>query len=385
MTLLVSCQNSSGAEYYADPLLLSQLVLDDNIRLARDDIEPVIGNVTDLKLVSGINDGDKYLRFSPRLRLARYNEETGREANDIILDLESGYSFSETLSLRVDGRYGNEVINQPEVNVTELTFQEITRETLSASPSISWVPDSRTQLRFSYSIQEVSYDGGQNFGLSSFNYDQIALSGTYALTEKLSLTANVYRSEFSLLDVDSSTITYAGQGGFDYTFNETTSFSLSAGYLQSESEFQIPTLTGFIDGEETATGSLINIGFRKAFETMNFNFNFNRNVTPGIRGDQVVRDTLDAELNKQFTPKLSGVLDYTQFENTSQNSFSTFNNNFEFLRIRSFLSYKMTRKLRFDGGYIYREIEDDINPGARDSNSLFFRLVYNFDKYSISR
>ena len=385
MALLFYCQYTSGAEYYADPLLLSQLVLDDNIRLARDNIETVVGNITDLKLVSGINDSDKYLKFSPRVRLARYNEETGREANDVILDIESGYNISETLSLRVDGRYGNEVINQPEINLTELTFQEITKETMSVSPSISWAPNNRTQLRFSYSIQEISYDGGQNFGLSSFNYDQLGLSGSYALTEKLSLTANVYRSEFSLLDTNSSTITYAGQAGFDYIFNETTSFSFSAGYLESESEFQIPTIAGVFNGEETATGSLINIGFQKAFETMNFNLNFNRNVTPGIRGDQVVRDTIDAGISKQFTPKLTGILDYTQFENESQNTFNQFDNNFEFLRIRSYLSYKMTRKLRLDGGYIYREIEDDVNPGARDSNSLFFRFIYNFDKYSISR
>ncbi|MCG8326022.1 MAG: hypothetical protein MI673_10935, partial [Thiotrichales bacterium] len=73
------------------------------------------------------------------------------------------------------------------------------------------------------------------------------------------------------------------------------------------------------------------------------------------------------------------------FENTSQNEFSTVDEEYTVTRVEGSMTYRFSRHLTMNGGYVYREIERPLVNESQNSNQVYLNLKYDFDKLGISR
>jgi len=386
MILLIMLSTSAhSAEYFLEPAVNIRTFADDNVRLSTDESDVVGGAVTEGSMNIGVRNPRTRLNLKPSLKISRLTQDVGLDTEDVKLDINAIHLPAERLQLTFDANLAEESIGAREVNVTGLTFDEVSKETTVVSPAVTYFLDDRNSVRFAYNYRDVFFEDAQRLGLTNFTFQQASIIYQRSLTERSSLDLQYSHSVFEVPDAGSQTDSNSIRAGFTHAWNETLTLSAGAGMIFSDSEFDISTPFGVLPGEESVSGSLFDLSLDRNFETMNISAGLTRSVSPGARGDLDVRDTWTMNLDRQFSDRWRGDLDLEYLENRSQNEFSAFNNDFDLLRVTAGMSWSFTRQLSLAGGVTYRRLTNAGVSESPESTQLFFTLNYDFDRISISR
>ncbi len=376
---------SNAAEFSMSPSINMRLRLDDNIRLLVEPDSKIGGGVMQATTAIAYNSNKTSLRLVPSFQLSRYSEDVGLNNENIFIDVSGTHEFSEKHSLRIDASLRNEAVGVQDINVLGITFDEIERETRSINPAYTYTINERMNLQLSYSMQETIVEEGLTFGLNSSEVEQFSASFTHIYNEKTQIQALAYQTNFETTDTNTEITNNAFQLSASYQYSPSLSLTGGAGVIFSSSEFNLLTVNGITRNKANATGQIYNIGINKSFKEITINTAFERNISPGIRGDQDIRDTFTFILDKSFSEKLSSTIRFNYFENESQNEFNNANNNFTYFDVNTSVDYLFSKKLRFSAGYSYRSVDNENANDIASSNSVYFNINYSFDQLSTSR
>lgn len=375
---------SYAADIFIEPMAGSTFIVDDNARLTNLDIETAAASMNYAKAEMNYLTDKSQLKFTPEVQFNRFSEDIGLDAENYFLDVFGSLFLTPQLQFAVSVDADNRVIGQgQEVNVSGISFEQATREGLSVSPSITYTFKELHQISAYYYKQNIDFSGSTaTFSLQGYDYDQFGLNYNYQFSEKLNLGFSYTNSTFT--PATSETDSESFKLTSNYQFNETTLLFAEYGFNESNSSSLLQNQFGLFRINAKTDGQIFKIGFEKQFNTVKFDGDYSRTVSPGSLGDQNIRDEFNLNASKRFTEKFLAKFEMELIDNTTENSLlSRSFRNFESSLFRGSLVYSLTDDLKLSGGYRYRDVLRGNDQTIRDSNRIFFKINYSFDRITI--
>mgnify|MGYP001183637277 FL=1 len=287
---------------------------------------------------------------------------------------------------------------------TELTDaglqnQVANRDTITAQPSVTFLLNEKTTLTGGYLYNDVSFGTDANGQLVDFTYQQLSASITRAWQENVQFFISSFASEFETEEPEGRTRTYGAQGGVEYTYRPDLGVTLSIGYVKSDIEFQTQFLT-FDPGppprlvvasrtdDVSTNGPLASASFFKDFENTRTRFDYNRRVSPSIRGTQQLEDdivvTAEHDLTKAWKVGFRGGynLRSSELQDIASGQVPATSNqlNRDQALLAGWTAYAFTKELsiRSEYRFVRNSFSDDtLERDAVYGHSLFVNLIYN--------
>ncbi len=379
--------NLSAAEFSAQPILGITTEIDDNKRLLVNDafVETTVGLRTQAEVKLLMLSEDTSLYITPIIGVNRYSEEIGLDTETTSINVSFRHLINERNEFNLLSNYSiqpvtlqTDIIDPISLSVAGLNFDEIDQERLVLAPSYTYFLNERVNLGANFSYTDVQFDA---FGSGFNDYENFyyGLQGSYILSEKDSLSATVYRTEFKPI-TQTEIINHAFQVTYTKNFSETLRTSIGLGLTFAESESLAQTVNGPMTVKSDGVGELIALSLEKQFENMNFSTTFDRRVSPTVQGNERINDDFRATISRQFSNRLSGNIGFRYLESGSGVTQQNNTNGSEFSSVTTILNYRLSRHWTVSGGYSYRQVEDINSNNERDSNNVFLKIRYVADK-----
>lgn len=383
--MIFHSRSLEAAEYYVEPEIGSRLILDDNIRLAIDDSAMVVGSSVETRARIGLQTDRSFLRLVPSIEVDRYSRDVGLAGENLRLNANAGTDLSAKTRLRLDLGLSDEAIGVQEIDVIGAGgFDQIRKTAISATPSVSYAWSERLNLQLSYAYQQVDYEESTAANLNSFTYRQATAGASYNVNETNQVSVTLRQSDYRVPVLGFETENRELLLSLGHSYSPTLYFNAGFGLIDSDTQSTVQTFFGPQTINTSSTGNLYDFSIGKSFETAELNVAFNRSVTPGVIGDQDVRDNYTANWDQKINEQLSANLRFNYFTNESQTNLVQ-NNNFDSLLLSMTLTYRLTPQLSLAGTYRYRSVDRQELDVVPTSNSLLFQLNYDFDRIAWSR
>jgi lipopolysaccharide assembly outer membrane protein LptD (OstA) len=354
--------------------------------------------------------------LSPTLKLARFTDLTtldgvisldfikdwgdiGRLSDKVPRRILSGFSLTrkgELSRLNLRGRYIKDTIfraaNTSEVDdpeqpptpgsVDEGFGDDVNRQRIDIRPSFTYALTERWQMGLGYQFLRTFFDNPNSLDprrrLSDFDRHTINGRVSVPITEKNKLVSILSVSRFDSEnrfegDQERTTDNYALQAGLRHDFDETMSFTLTAGGRYTV--FDVTGGGGEQNDQMNDTGYVARLNAFKKTGFTTFDANLEHNLSPSGVGDQVVTDELNFKIVRNLTEFISVSLFTRIFQNESIES-ETSQGNRRSLRMEPSLSWTLAEAWSLVATYRYQRQKDFGEPDPAEGNSAFLTLIY---------
>ncbi|WP_426994411.1 hypothetical protein [Methylomonas sp. CM2] len=259
---------------------------------------------------------------------------------------------------------------------------QVPRNTKSIAPNISYSLTEKDTLQFSFAYVEVAFDRKPNLTnairYSDYDNTQYSLTAVHNFSERLSANVSTSYADFKsssnspinpLLPTftraysqGSQTLTY--QMGMQYTFDEATQVSLSAGLrdtnTQTSSANQLRGLTipgSAFSQSSSKIGHVFSANLTHAEDWGNFNLSAGQQLNPASSGTQQQSTTFGLRSKYNLTERLSTGFNANYLISESQSTLSSANTNTSrtYLTISPNLRWRWTEDIDLDLSYTYRD------------------------------
>ncbi len=405
---------ASADEWSARPRVSSRLVYDDNPRLWRDHTNDALGVVTEAAVDLGWSDGASQLSFTPRLRHNEYGSD-----HPELDSLDQYYTLSGATSterakfgLSASASFATVLSTEDVVEETggrERRDRKVDRDSLTISPSFSYVLSERNTLGVDVTASDVDYQGP---GYHDYQFYTANLSLGHALSERDTVSAILYLSRYDRTmlesgttlripfgsgslavpvrgDVDATTDSIGAQAGYERSLTETLKGRIAAGVVRSELSADKARLAGGLGSVElvedsTDWGQLVNLSLSEKLERMTWDLAASRTLSPTGDGVLVRRDEVSGGLTRELAPRTSGRLRLIGFREEGLKSSVDYSDR-KYARLEAGISYRLTPFWTLSGQYQFRHEKYEYADDAATSNAFWLSIGYQGDKWAVSR
>ena len=224
------------------------------------------------------------------------------------------WKLSELLSATLKADYYQDSTLSTELTDVGRQNDVADRDTLTLQPGIIYQLDAKNAVNMGFAYTDVTTDPKAN--LIDYTYSQASLGGTHSLSETMQVFLSGFVSWFDVPSVQSSTATYGLRTGVTWQWNEFTEIEGSIGYLSSDIDFidqffaivadPAPRIVLVKEARKASTSSPIaGFSISRSFEYLKTSFQYSRQVSPTVRGQQSLEDSMSAGVDYQFSRELT--------------------------------------------------------------------------------
>ncbi len=415
-------------EWYAKPSASLRGFYDDNLLMRRSEQGKfeVFGGTFSAGSKFGMRSETADVGVTAQAIINRYDAPTNIDNENYHFKLESSFNVTERNQFTLNGRYFIDNNIGTQFEETGLTQFLVERSTWAVQPNWTHRLSETESLILDYSHEEIDYEQNNTNFLQSYNTDMVSLNYTNQWTERLQwfvlasyLRFETPRNSFSNQVIMPAVIQgqsapfsttgtqeiatpslsdmYSFQIGLSYAHSETWTSNFMIGGRWTESErYQNVTLTPDLavfdtllipnPQNDSSPGYLLSVGTNKQFERSSIGASFFQDVRPTsqgqlmqytgitLTGDHKITEHLKFSLNASATQQSTagGDEQNTRFDR-------------DFISVEPKLSWRIDRQMTLAGGYRYRWQEFSRDIQARESNSVYLQLNYNWDPFTTSR
>ncbi|MBU2571345.1 MAG: hypothetical protein KJ725_15205 [Gammaproteobacteria bacterium] len=418
-------------EWYAKPSASLRGFYDDNLLMRRSEQGKfeVFGGTFSAGSKFGMRSETADVGVTAQAIINRYDAPTNIDNENYHFKLESSFNVTERNQFTLNGRYFSDNNIGTQFEETGLTQFLVERTTWAVQPNWTYRLSETESLILDYSHEEIDYEQNNTNFLQSYNTDSVSLNYTNQWTERLQWFALASYLRFetprnisatrgeqdpllffgirsgilalgeSEFETESLSNMYSIQTGFNYAHSETwtSNFMIGGRWTESESfqssrfNFDNPGFPSIIflpptTQKDSGLGYLISVGTNKQFERSSIGASFFQDVRPTsqgqlmqytgitLTGDHKITEHLKFSLNASATQQSTagGDEQNTRFDR-------------DFISVEPKLSWRIDRQMTLAGGYRYRWQEFSRDIQARESNSVYLQLNYNWDPFTTSR
>ena len=373
---------AAAQEWVLQPEIRLGAEYDDNSRLRAESaaVQEIDGFIAEGSLGIGYNTQRSQFELTPRARSRNYDETPDVDSDDFFLDMD--YDFEGLKSeFSIDGSYEIESIRTAErtdvdfgeddpgeipTDPTGITFSNDERNRFRVSPSWQYEVTERTSIGARYVYLDVSYDNAQANFLQDYTDHRVEATIGRMFTERtrgyIGAGARRYENDLGTNQIDG----VGGMIGIESEFSEVTTLQAEVGYERTEREG-----TGESDNNVVGNLSLV-----RRLETVTLLAQYRRNVAAGGSGRVTARDSLNFNLNKQFTERVSGGIGVRAYQTDAVGSQAVTIEERDQSEISAQLTVALSRAFSVQGEYSYTRLDRTDAEGTADSNNVFLWLVY---------
>ena len=370
----------------------------DNVRWATNDQEAALGFDNGGGVVLKADTRSWKSTITPSFNFRRFAIGQDLDADEYGMKSQHQWAASERLVFGANIDYVRDSTLTTELSDAGAQNQVANRDAITVQPSISYLLDDRTTLTGSYLYNDVSFDTTANGQLVDFSYEQFSAGISHAWRDNIRLFLNGFASEFETAAPVGRTRTYGTQGGVEYFYAPDLGATLAFGYVKSDIEFQTqflaidpgppPRLVVASRTDEASTnGPIASASLFKNFEHTQTRLDYNRRVSPSIRGSQQLEDdiqvTAEHDLTQEWRLGFRGSYTMRASELQSVNVFTnqTITNqlNRDQAVVAGWFTYAFTKEISVRAEYRFARNSLAQAP-QRDpvyNNAMFVTFLYN--------
>ncbi len=373
---------ATAQEWRLQPELRLGYEFDDNARLRTEpaQVQEIDGFILEGSLGIGYNTQRSSLEFTPRLRSRKYDEIPDVDSDDQFYDLTYDYeglksefsliSSFDMESVRTAERSDVDLdADDPDeipTDETGLAFTNQQRDRFRIVPEWSYELTERTSLDARYMYMDVSYEDDVASSLTDYSDQRIEGAVSRKMTERttgyIGVGARKYENDESGNDIDG----IGAVVGIETELSQTTR-------LQAE--------IGYEDTEQNATGEsdsniVGNLNVVTQLETVTMLAQYLRNMAAGGSGKVTARDSINFNLRKMFTERVSGGIGLRAYKTDNVGEQPVPAEERDQFEIRANMAVALSRAFSLEADYRYIQLDRSDTEGTADSNSIILWLVY---------
>lgn len=380
--LLLPLTTTQAQEWRLEPEVRLGAEYDDNARLRsqEDQIQEIDGYILEGSLGIGYNTQRSSLKVTPRLRSRVYDETPDVDSDDQFVDFD--YDFEGLKSeFRINSSYDREAVRtaersdaDPDIDDPDdiptddsgLVFTNDQRQRFRFSPQWQYELTERLSIGAQYTYIDVTYDDAISTFLKDYQDQRIEASLGRMFTERtrgyIGVGARRYENDEGTNDVDG----YGAVLGVESDVSQTTTFQAEVGYENTEND-----ATG--DSDSSIVG---NVNLVRRLETVTMLAQYQRNVAASGSGKVSARDTLNFNLKKQFTERVSAGLGVRAYKTDGIGDQAVTVEDRDQLEFRAEFAVALSRAFSVEADLRHTQLERSGAEGSADSNSIILWLVY---------
>lgn len=384
-----------AAEYVITPSVKVRETYDDNVYFRNvDDFEHLISPA--LKL--DVRTDRARWQATCAWDITEYQDRDELDSVDQTYRLSATVSPSTLLQLNISGHYVDDYTFDSTLEESGILAERSRRSSSTVQTGAAFILDHRNTLEFSYEFNKIlyeleSYTDYVVYGLNLMWFHNLTNERTriiYMLSgSKTDFEGNedYYFEEddgnFAQKEADVRQQTYRILAGMDHQLTETLRVSVKAGAHYTESEFPSfqaiaynvesgTSITIYDIKKKSDTGFILDGALTWHLELITLSASVNRDVTPSIYGENIIRDRISAALRYRLSEKLWCNLN-TAYLHSETESF-TQEQEYQTYSIQSALSYRFTEDINLELGYAYTRTKNEITDQSEDRNRFFVQL-----------
>lgn len=384
-----------AAEYVITPSVKVRETYNDNV-YSRD-IDDFVHLISPALKLDGRTDRT-WWQATCAWDILKYQDHDDLDSVDQTYRLLATVLPSTLLQLNISGHYMNDYTFASTLEESGLLAERSRRNSARVQPGTMFILGHRNTLEFSYEFNKTryeleSYPDYVVHGLNLRWFHDLTNERTriiYMLTgNKTDFEGNkdYYFEEdngnFAQKKADVKQRTYRILTGMDHQLTETLRVSVKAGAHYTESEF--PSFQGIAYNvasgtfitiydieKKSDTGFILDGSLTWHCELITLSASVNRDVTPSIYGENIIRDRVSAALSYRLSEKLRCRLNTTYLHSETE-SF-TQEQEYHTYSIRPALIYRFTEDINLELGYAYTLTKNEITDQSEDRNRFFVQL-----------
>jgi hypothetical protein len=379
-----------AAEWYIEPSLGGSVEYDDNGQLDPDP-KSALSYIISPEFLFGVRTPSLHVRGAAHVDVIRSTDSELDQTN-VFSRLLSTYMTARNrwninASLRRDttrttaivpladiGEAPDPTVQDPDLTDPIIGFRaKVDRTYIGFQPTFSRVITRRANLNLGYRFDATFYDNIRGTNLEDSQGHEARGELAYQYTPIDTITGRVAYSRF---DAESSQFDQVRLlGGIRHSFSETLTGDVHAG----------ATYTKF---EEPLDDDIISFSFyatlEKRLSTGRIFTILQRDVRGGGFGSARQFEQIDVRWDTEIVPHRWFFFLAGRAFRTEPKGGGDLLDDRTYFQIEPRLAWQLTRQLFLDISYRYRRDDREVS-GTADSNAIILGLVYNFEKWSISR
>lgn len=403
MQVLISGM-SYAAEWKSEPGVSLNGQYNDNVRMRSDQNNPEATTgytfVPRIKF-SGEEQNLWDMSVDARGRVTRFQDIEDADSEDIFFAFDGGRN-TELSVWRLNASFARNTNFDTDYDTQNsdvgLLDDRTERKTATVAPSVRWIISETSQMSFSLTSIDVSYDERITQNVQNYDYDSAQYSVFWRLGQNHQLGFTGTYSEYDSPEANFAWDNTELSLDYTYTISQASSLTMSIGGRELASTVTDGLLVGCSDaaqfqnfgtcffatpitedlvGEDT--GTVTDISYISNSETTSHSFSGGRTVVPSSFGSAQEQRKLSYLFNKKHTERFSSALILDASETETLSGVDSSNDRTQY-RIEPSLNYRLSKnwKLKF----IYRYIEQHLIDSDQDSssNAVYINLNIHWPK-----
>jgi len=381
-------------EFTAKPEFSTGARATDNVLFSSENMQDAVGFDTGGS-VNLIGQSDSYrTTFTPSFNLRRFAVGDNLDADEYGVRSAHEWKVTDALNATLKADYYQDSTLSTELTDVGRQNDVTDRDTLSLQPGLIYQLDAGNAFNMGFAYTDVTTD--PKAGLIDYTYSQASVGGTHSLSETMQTFVSGFVSWFDVPSLRSSTTTYGIQTGVTWQWDEVTRVEASVGYLTSDINFidqylaivsdPIPRVVLVQEARTASTsGPIAAFSLTRDFEHLKARFEFSRQLSPTLRGQQSLEDSMtvgaDYEFSREFTAGISGQYNIRAAQ-SEQVGLAAADLNTDQITTSGYLGFRYSEHISIRAEYRYSHQALNTITAGSDSNGVFLNLNYSGDPFS---
>ena len=381
-------------EFTATPQLSMGARATDNVLFSSDNLQDALGFDTGGSLNLSGQSNTYRTTLTPALNVRRFAVGEDLDADEYGIRSDHQWKLSELLSATLKADYYQDSTLSTELTDVGRQNDVADRDTLTLQPGIIYQLDAKNAVNLGFAYTDVTTEPKAN--LVDYTYSQASLGGTHLLSETMQAFLSGFVSWFDVPSVQSSTATYGLQTGVTWQWDEFTRLEGSIGYLSSDIDFidqffaivadPVPRIVLVKEARKASTsGPIAGFSISRSFEYLKTSFQYSRQVSPTVRGQQSLEDSMsvgvDYQVSRELTAGISGQYNIRASQ-SEQVKFAEGSLNADQISTSGYLAYRCSQHSTVRAEYRYSHQELTTSFTSASTNGVFLTLNYAGDPFS---
>lgn len=364
-----------ASNWYYQTTLSSRVGGDDNLRLRTQDEEGVVGIELEgaIELSRKTETSDVYVRGTLRSDRFDGDDDGGLDTDDQLL-FAGGRWIGERSELEINGDFRRESSLLTELEDTGFFEQVERRVTKSIAPQYTYNLFENTSVTAGASYTDVEYPNAVPVSLTEYDFRGANAGITHTLTERSSVSLNVFHSIYEADTFDNDVDTTGVNLGYGFAPDEFWTLFASVGYRDS----RFRTNVGGVNVRDDDTGALYEASAIRQSETVRLELALRNELQPSSSGTINERTEYEFTLRKAFSERVSGKLNFLWLENESVSDVND-DDDREYWSFEVGGDYRLTPHWFLTGFYRHRdqEFDNEVDNSSAESDAIIFGVRYS--------
>ncbi len=372
MSGLIVAMSANGAEWKTEPTINVRTQYNDNVRMRSEENNPEgsVGYTFDPRVKFKGEELSLWdISIDARGRINRFPGIEDADSENVFFVFDGGRQ-TERSNWRLNASYDKNSSFDTDFDTANpggVLEDRTDRTTTTIAPSVIWSMSETSQMSFSLSTTDVSYDERTNINFVDYEYDSAQLRVNWQVLEKHKIGFTSSYAEYDSPDNNLSYNQTVLQMDYTYTINQLSDISLSLGGRRLDTT-----------RSNQDNGTVLNLSYNSASETASHSFRMGRSVTPSSFGGAQERRDITYQFNIKNTERFTTTLILNGFETDTVRGNRLFDRT-EY-RIEPAIRYKLSRNWNLGLRYRYLNQSYTVQDRDAESNAVFIDLLLHWPR-----